>query len=45
MDLIIISTHGCTGLKHALLGSTAERVVRNVPYPVLPVRDKEHEFV
>ncbi len=45
MDLIIISTHGCTGLKHALLGSTAERVVRHAPCPVLTVRDKEHEFV
>ena len=29
-DLIIISTHGYTGLKHVLLGSTAERVVRRV---------------
>lgn len=45
MDLIMISTHGCTGLKHALPGSTAERVVRHAPCPVLTVRDKEHEFV
>lgn len=45
MDLIIISTHGYTGLKHAVLGSTAERVVRHAPCPVLTVRDKEHEFV
>ena len=45
MDLIIISTHGYTGLKHALLGSTAERVVRHAPCPVLTVREKEHEFV
>ena len=45
VDLIIISTHGYTGLKHALLGSTAERVVRHAPCPVLTVRDKEHEFV
>jgi nucleotide-binding universal stress UspA family protein len=36
-DLIIISTHGYTGLKHALLGSTAERVVRHAPCPVLPI--------
>ena len=44
-DLIIISTHGYTGLKHALLGSTAERVVRYAPCPVLVVREREHEFV
>lgn len=44
-DLIIISTHGYTGLKHALLGSTAERVVRHAPCPVLVVREREHEFV
>jgi len=38
VDLIIIATHGYTGLKHALLGSTAERVVRHCPCPVLTVR-------
>jgi universal stress protein A len=37
-DLIIISTHGYTGLKHALLGSTTERVVRHAHCPVLVVR-------
>lgn len=37
-DLIVISTHGYTGLRHALLGSTAERVVRHAPCPVLVVR-------
>lgn len=40
-DLTIISTHGYTGLKHALLGSTAERVVRHAPCPVLVVRERE----
>ena len=44
-DLIIISTHGRTGLKHALLGSVAEHVVRAAPCPVLVVREKEHEFI
>jgi nucleotide-binding universal stress UspA family protein len=44
-DLIILSTHGYTGLKHALLGSTTERVVRHAPCPVLVVREREHEFV
>jgi nucleotide-binding universal stress UspA family protein len=43
-DLIIIATHGHTGLKHVLLGSTAERVVRHAPCPVLVVREHEHEF-
>ncbi len=37
-DLIVIPTHGYTGLKHVLLGSTAERVVRHAPCPVLTVR-------
>ena len=44
VDLIIITTHGYTGLKHAMLGSTAERVVRHAPCPVLTVREHEHEF-
>jgi nucleotide-binding universal stress UspA family protein len=44
-DLIVLSTHGHTGLTHALLGSTAEKVVRHAPCPVLVVREKEHEFV
>ena len=39
VDLIIIATHGYTGLKHALLGSTTERVVRHAPCPVLVVRE------
>jgi nucleotide-binding universal stress UspA family protein len=45
IDLIIIGTHGYTGLKHLVLGSTAEKVVRHAPCPVLTVREKEHEFV
>lgn len=44
-DLIIISTHGHTGLKHVLLGSVTENVVRHAPCPVLVVRENEHEFV
>jgi len=39
-DLIIISTHGYTGLKHAVLGSTTERVVRYASCPVLVVRQR-----
>lgn len=45
IDLIIIATRGYTGLKHVLLGSTAERVVRQAPCPVLAVREEEQEFV
>jgi nucleotide-binding universal stress UspA family protein len=37
VDLIIISTHGRSGLRHALIGSTAERVVRHADGPVLVV--------
>jgi nucleotide-binding universal stress UspA family protein len=37
-DLIVIGTHGFTGLKHLLLGSTAERVIRHAPCSVLAVR-------
>lgn len=37
-DLIIIGTHGYTGLKHMVLGSTAEKVVRLAGCPVLVVR-------
>jgi nucleotide-binding universal stress UspA family protein len=40
-DLIVIATHGYTGLKHAFLGSTAERVVRHAHCPVLVVREPE----
>ena len=38
VDLIVMGTHGRTGLKHALLGSVAERVVRLSSCPVLTVR-------
>ncbi len=44
-DLIVVTTHGYTGLKHVLLGSTAEKIVRHAPCPVLVVREKEREFV
>lgn len=44
IDLIIMSTHGHTGLSHMLLGSTTEKVVRNAPCPVLTVRQSEREF-
>ncbi|MEK7235357.1 MAG: universal stress protein, partial [Nitrospirota bacterium] len=37
-DLLVVGTRGKTGLAHVLLGSTAERVIRGAPCPVLTVR-------
>ena len=45
IDLIVIATHGHSGMEHILFGSTAEKVVRKAPCPVLIVRIGEHEFV
>jgi nucleotide-binding universal stress UspA family protein len=45
IDLIILGTHGRSGLKHVLLGSVAERVVRKAPCPVLTIRHPEHDFI
>jgi universal stress protein A len=45
VDLIVIATHGFTGWKHFAIGSTAERVARAAPCPVLVVREKEHDFI
>jgi glycine betaine transporter len=39
-DLIIVGTHGRTGLSHALIGSVAEKVVRLAHCPVLVARQK-----
>jgi universal stress protein A len=44
-DLILLSTHGRTGLRHVLVGSVTENVVRYAPCPVLVVREHEHDFV
>ena len=45
IDLIVMGTHGRTGVTHMLMGSVAEHVVRTAPCPVLTVRHPEHEFV
>jgi len=42
--MIVMSTHGRTGLSHALLGSTTETVVRKSPCPVLVIRNPEVKF-
>jgi universal stress protein A len=41
-DLIVIATHGHSGLEHLLMGSTAENVVRHASCPVLTVRPNNH---
>jgi nucleotide-binding universal stress UspA family protein len=38
IDLVVIGTHGRSGVAHLVLGSVAERVVRSAPCPVLTVR-------
>jgi nucleotide-binding universal stress UspA family protein len=44
-DLIVMGTHGRTGLAHVLIGSVAERVVRKAPCPVLTVKPHGEAFV
>jgi nucleotide-binding universal stress UspA family protein len=41
IGMIVIATHGRTGLSHVLLGSVAERIVRESPCPVLTIRDNQ----
>jgi nucleotide-binding universal stress UspA family protein len=43
VDLVVMGTHGRTGLDHYLIGSVAERVVRQSPAPVLTVRIENGE--
>ncbi|MFM8470640.1 MAG: universal stress protein, partial [Limisphaerales bacterium] len=45
VGLIVASTHGYTGLRYLLLGSTAQHVVQHACVPVLVVREHEPEFV
>ena len=44
-DLIVLATHGRTGLKRIVLGSNAERVVQHSSSPVLIVREREREIL
>ncbi len=45
VDLIVMGTHGRTGLQRLYLGSVAERVVREASVPVFVVKQKEREFI
>ena len=45
IDLIVTGTHGRGAVKHFLMGSVAERVVRTAPCPVLTVRAHERDFL
>ncbi len=45
IDMIVMGTHGRGPVKHLLLGSVAEKVVRKAPCPVLTVRQPGHTFV
>jgi len=44
IDMIVIGSHGRTGISHMMLGSVSEKVVRKAPCPVLTVRQPGHEF-
>jgi nucleotide-binding universal stress UspA family protein len=43
IDLIVMGTHGRKSVAHLIIGSVAERVVREAPCPVLTVRERQHE--
>ncbi|OPX99196.1 MAG: hypothetical protein A4E62_02331 [Syntrophorhabdus sp. PtaU1.Bin002] len=44
IDLVVIGTHGRSGIEHILIGSVAEKVVRKSPCPVLTIRPKGKTF-
>lgn len=45
VNLVILATHGRSGLKRLILGSVTERLMRTLHCPVLVVRSPEHEFI
>lgn len=44
IDLVVMGTHGRSGIEHILIGSVAEKVVRKSPCPVLTIRPKGRQF-
>jgi nucleotide-binding universal stress UspA family protein len=42
IDLIVVATHGRSGISHVLLGSVAEQIIRDAPCPVLTIRNKDY---
>lgn len=44
IDLVVMGTHGRSGIEHILIGSVAEKVVRKAPCPVLTIRPKDKAF-
>jgi universal stress protein A len=44
-DLIVLGSHGRTGVERLLMGSTVEKVVRHAGCPILIVRPHEHDFI
>lgn len=45
VDLIVMATHGRSGLSHALMGSVTEKVIRRAPCPVLSIRPAGAELL
>jgi nucleotide-binding universal stress UspA family protein len=45
VDMIVMGTHGRTGIAHIMIGSVSEKVVRKAHCPVLTVRQPGHKFV
>ncbi len=44
IDMIVLGSHGRTGITHMMMGSVSEKVVRKAPCPVLTVRKSDHKF-
>jgi nucleotide-binding universal stress UspA family protein len=45
VDLIVLGTHGRSGLSHVLIGSVAEKVVHHAHCPVLTIKHPQYKFI